>query len=91
MKNTTRITLLAATALLFLANVNTAQAGGNIHFSGGVYGDSITSLNKCVNDAVYHMQAQRCSAAGEIPVVSTVRDIVTPGARPIREVEIYSY
>ncbi|UGS42742.1 hypothetical protein G163CM_35020 [Pseudocitrobacter corydidari] len=90
MKNLSGVMLLAA-SFLFSALITPAHAGSNVHFSGEIYGASAASTSKCVDDAIYRMQAQRCAAEGEVPVVSTVRDITPRGARPMREVVIYSY
>ncbi len=90
MKNLSGAMLLAS-SFLFSALITPAHAGGNVHFSGEIYGASASSTSKCIDDAIYRMQAQRCATEGEVPVVSTVRDIAPRGARPMREVVIYSY
>ena len=90
MKNLSGAMLLAS-SFLFSALITPAHAGGNVHFSGEIYGASASSTSKCIDDAIYRMQAQRCAEEGEVPVVSTVRDIAPHGARPMREVVIYSY
>lgn len=90
MKNLSGAMLLAS-SFLFSALITPAHAGGNVHFSGEIYGASASSTSKCIDDAIYRMQAQRCAEEGEVPVVSTVRDIALHGSRPMREVVIYSY
>lgn len=90
MKNISGVMLLAG-SFLFSTFITPAHAGGNVHFSGEIYGASVISTSKCIDDAVYRMHAQRCAAEGEVPVVSTVKDITPRGARPMREVVIYSY
>ena len=83
--------ILFTIPLFFSSFIIPAHASGNVHFSGEIYGGSTASTNKCIDDAVYRMQAQRCAEAGEVPVVSMVRDVVPQGAHPMREVVIYSY
>ncbi len=90
MKNISGLIFLM-TSFLFSTFIVPAYAGGSVHFSGEIYGVSTASTSKCVDDAIYRMQAQRCTAEGEVPVVSTVRDISPIGARTMREVVIYSY
>lgn len=83
--------MLIAVLCLFSTLITPAHASGSIHFSGAIYGESASSTSKCIDDAIYRMQAQRCAEEGEVPVVSTVRDIALHGSRPVREVVIYSY